>query len=59
MEDELELEQTNNNVENEVDNTEESTQNESTETIVEPEVEETQPPKLFTQAQVDEMLKNR
>lgn len=59
MENELELEQTNNNVENEVDNTEESTQNESTETIVEPQVEETQPPKLFTQAQVDEMLKNR
>lgn len=56
MDEELELEQTNENeVEQEIDNT----SNESTETIVEPQVAETEPPKLFTQAQVDEMIKNR
>lgn len=54
---EQELEQTNEEVENEVEDTEESTE-ESTETIVEQEVE-TQPEKTFTQAEVNEMLKNR
>lgn len=57
MEEEKELEQTN---EEEVEQEYDDTSNESTETIVEPQVAETQPPeKLFTQAQVDEMLKNR
>ena len=53
------LEETNEEVDNEVENTEEATQEETAEIIAENEVEEEQPEKLFTQAQVDELMKNR